>query len=124
MKKRYFMALVMALVLVAVSTLSTVANATVYTKTTTHYYSCNAHTSCMYITFESTGDTYDGYIYNCDFINNHSHWPNAFREDKVWSYTIDNWGYAKGKYTIYSSLITAWASLAFSSTTDTITHVY
>lgn len=100
------------------------ASAAVYTKKTTHYYSCNAHSNCSYVTFASQGDTSTGKIYDKYFSANHAHWPNAFRYDNVWSYQIGTTGYAKGTYTLYSSLITQWASIAFASTSRTITHTY
>lgn len=76
----------------------------------------------MHITFKSHGNTDTGAIYDKYFSSYYAHWPNAFREDSLWSYTVGTTGYAKGKYTFYSSLITAWASIAFASTTETMTH--
>lgn len=70
------------------------------------------------------GDTATGKIYDKYFSGQKSHWPNAFRYDSVWSYQIGNTGYAKGTYTAYSSIITQWVSLAFSSVSHTITHTY
>lgn len=91
----------------------------------TRNYTCNAHNYyCSHITFISHGNTTSGTIYDRYFSSHQTHWPNAFREDNVWSYTVGTTGYAKGKYTVYSSLITAWASLAFTSQTRTITHIY
>lgn len=100
------------------------ASSAIVTKTTTHYYSCRVHTNCHYISFKSQGNTTTGQIYDKWFDNMHSHWPNAFRVDSTWSYTVGTTGYAKGTYTVYSSLITEWVSLAFQSTTRTITHTY
>ena len=100
------------------------ANAATYRKTTTRYYSCRAHSNCMHITFSSHGNTSTGDVYDYYFSGNHSHWPNAFRYDSTWSYKVRSTGYAKGTYTAYSSLVTQWASLSFSSTSSTITHVY
>lgn len=93
-------------------------------RTTTDSYSCRVHSGCHWVKFYSHGNTENGDIYDKYFSGNHSHWPNAFRYDNVWSYKVGNWGYAKGTYTLYSSLITQWASIAFASTSDTITHVY
>ena len=117
---------IMALMLCIAMALSiaVVASAAQYWKTTTHYYSCNAHNNCMWVKFTSHGDTTTGKIYDKYFSGNSSHWPNAFRYDNVWSYSVGNTGYAKGTYTVYSSLITQWVSLAFSSTSRTITHIY
>ena len=78
---------------------------------------CRAHsgnTTDMYILLAAT---FDGNT--CTDVwwdSSYSHWPNAFSYDST---AIGN-GYARGTYTIYSSLITQWASIAFSSRTNTI----
>lgn len=122
-KLRMIIALV-ACIAVVLSVAMSPASAAIYTKTTTHSYSCNAHSGCQWIKFVSQGNTANGDIYDKYFSGNGSHWPNAFRYDNVWSYKVGNWGYAKGTYTIYSSLITQWVSIAFSSSSDTIVHTY
>lgn len=116
------LAITLCIVVVICSCLT--ATATEWYKTTTDSYSCKVHSNCAYITFYSHGNDSNGAIYDKYFSANHSHWPNAFRYDKVWSYKVGNTGYAKGTYTLYSSLVTQWASIAFASTSDTITHVY
>lgn len=121
-KTRAIVALMLCLAMAL--SISTAVSAAVYHTTTTHYYSCRTHDDCMWIKFYSHGDTSTGTIYDKHFSGNHSHWPNAFRYDNVWSYKVGNTGYAKGTYTLYSSLITQWASIAFASTSDTITHTY
>ncbi|MDD3239057.1 MAG: hypothetical protein PHW47_03035 [Lachnospira sp.] len=123
LKRKKLIVFAMMLVLL-LSMNTTLAGATEYVKSTTHSYACNAHDGCSWITFRSHGETSNGTIYDCYFSDNSSHWPNNFRYDNVWSYTVNNWGYAKGSYTLYSSLITQWASIAFSSTSNTIVHVY
>lgn len=95
-----------------------------YEMTTTHSYSCKAHKNCLSVAFKSHGETSNGKIYSKYFSGNNSHWPNAFKYDNVWSYKVGNTGYAKGTYTLYSSLVTQWASLSFKSTSKTITHTY
>ncbi len=92
--------------------------------TTTTRYSCRAHSNCMYIKFVSEGNVSTGAVYDKYFSASSAHWPNAFTYGKVWSYKIGTTGYAKGTYTIYSSLITQWVSLTFTSKTKTITHTY
>lgn len=119
--KRIF-ALCLCLLLAFTGTTNTFA--TIYQKTTTRYFSCRVHSNCTYIAFVSEGNTDTGDVYDKYFSGSHSHWPNAFTYDSVWSYKIGNTGFAKGTYTIYSSLITQWASLSFSSTTETFTHTY
>lgn len=95
------------------------------TQNTTHYYSCKAHSyNCHQVTFTSQGNTSTHEIYDKYFSSNTSHWPNAFRYDNVWITKTSTLSYAKGTYTIYSSLITKWASLSFASTSKTISHVY
>jgi hypothetical protein len=118
------MALATAVFMVCSFFLLDVAGSAILTKYTTHYYSCRVHTNCHHITFKSQGNTTTGQIYDKWFDSMDSHWPNAFRVDSTWSYTVGTTGYAKGTYTIYASIITQWASLAFKSTTRTITHTY
>jgi hypothetical protein len=104
-----------------------VSTASAYTqsKNTPHYYGCRAHGSgCQYINFYSQGDVGTGTIYTKYFSSSYSHWPNAFRYDRTFTYYSGRNGYACGTYTAYSSLITQWASLSFQSYTNTITHVY
>lgn len=116
--------LALVLCMAMIFSVVSVAYAVGYYKTTTHSYSCRVHNGCMWIKFFSHGDVGTGNVYDKYFSGNRSHWPNAFRYDNTWSYKVGNTGYAKGTYTIYSSLITQWASIAFSSTSDTITHIY
>jgi len=116
--------LAVTLCLLTVFAVTVGASAAVYRKTTTHSYSCKAHSDCQTVTFVSEGNTVTGQVYDKYFSGNNSHWPNAFRYDNVWSYKIGNAGFAKGTYTLYSSLVTQWASIAFSSTSNTITHTY
>ena len=83
----------------------------------THNYWCRAHKnkgSDMYVQLTATysGKSITGVWWNSSY----SHWPNAFTLGS----TASGYGYARGTYTIYSSLITQWASLSFSSQTDTI----
>lgn len=113
-----------ALCLLMVFTIAVETSATICRKITIDSYSCKAHSNCLSVTFVSEGNTVTGDVYDKYFSGNSSHWPNAFRYDNVWSYKIGNAGFAKGTYTIYSSLITQWASIAFASTSDTITHTY
>ena len=100
------------------------ASAATYRKTTTVSYSCKAHNNCHWVKFTSEGNTTTGAIYDKYFSGNSSHWPNAFKYDNVWSYQIGSTGYAKGTYTLYSSLITQWVSMSFKSVSRTITHTY
>lgn len=116
--------LAVTLCLLTVFAVTVGASAAVYRKTTTHSYSCKAHSGCQTVTFVSEGNTVTGQVYDKYFSGNNSHCPNAFRYDNVWSYKIGNAGFAKGTYTLYSSLVTQWASIAFSSTSNTITHTY
>lgn len=122
--KKFYKLIALALCLVVVFSCVSVASAAVETKSTSHYGSCRAHNYCHRVTFKSQGDTVTGKIYDKYFSSNKSHWPNAFRYDSVWSYQVGNTGYAKGTYTLYSSIITAWVSLAFTSRSNTIVHTY
>lgn len=116
--------LTLALCLVMILSCVLTSSAAVYTKTTAQYSSCRAHSNCMYVSFRSQGNSSTGVIYDKYFSSNSSHWPNAYRYDNVWSYRIGNTGYAKGTYTLYSSIVTQWMSLAFKSSSRTIVHTY
>lgn len=118
MKRVFALILCFALIFSCITSVSAVGY------TTTHTYSCRAHSGCMYVKFASHGDCASGKVYDHYFSANKSHWPNAFRYDKTWSYSVGTTGYAKGTYTIYSSLVTQWVSLAFKSQSKTITHTY
>lgn len=115
---------VFALILCFVLVFSCIAPASAAGYVTTVTYSCRAHNGCMYVKFASHGDKASGDVYDYYFSANKSHWPNAFRYDRTWSYKVGTTGYAKGTYTIYSSLVTQWASLSFSSSSKTLTHTY
>ena len=107
-----------AATLCAVSAMSaTMIPASAATKTRTHYYTCRAHknnSTDMYIQLAASysGKKVTGVWWNSSY----AHWPNAF----TFGSTANCTSYARGTYTAYSSLITQWASLSFSSTTDTI----
>ncbi len=104
--------------LCAVSAMSaTMLPASAATKTNSHYYTCLAHKNKgtdMYIQLAASysGKKVTGVWWNSSY----AHWPNAF----TFGNTANCTSYARGTYTAYSSLITQWASLSFSSTTDTI----
>lgn len=79
----------------------------------TAWYSCRAHSCCQYITLSAVFDPSCKDVY---WSGTYTHWPNACTLGETKKYT----SYARGTYTMYSSLITQWASLAFQSFTDTI----
>ncbi len=99
-----------------VTAVPAVASAAV-TRTSGYKYWCRAHAN----------DYTDMYIYlsakfndkTCTDVwwdSSYAHWPNAF----TCGSTASGYGYARGTYTAYSSLVTQWVSLAFSSETNTI----
>lgn len=125
-KRRNILAFALALLLIGATIFTNSKKVSAYgwTQRDTDWWYCRSHSNCSYITLEASGDTGTGKIYDVEFVQKKTHWPNAFSEDRVWSYTVGKNGYAKGKYTVYSSIITTWVSLSFSSQTDTITLVF
>lgn len=115
---------VLALILCVILVVACIVPVSAAGYVSTVTYSCRAHSGCMYVKFTSHGDHASGNVYDYYFSGNKSHWPNAFRYDRTWSYKVGTTGYAKGTYTIYSSLITQWVSLAFTSSSRTLTHTY
>ncbi len=85
--------------------------------TETHYWWCRAHAEKeedMYIALSADCSS-SGYV-SAYFSRSYAHWPNAFTYgDIVVAKTS-----ARGTYTVYSSIITQWVSLAFCSYTETI----
>jgi len=129
MKRRFITLLTAVVCLIVLSLAGGAVSAYETTKSTTHEYICGLHSvlgwdSCAHITFYSHGETDSGDVYDKCFSDSACHWPNGFNYGDVWSYKVATTGYAKGTYTSYSSLITTWMSLAWSSYTTTITHIY
>ncbi len=119
MKKRKSLKMSLVAVVAAIcvaTTVPAVASASV-TQTWPHEYWCFMHSgkaSDMYIYLSAI---FDGKV--CEDVwwdKSYSHWPNAFS----FGSTASGYGYARGTYTMYSSLITQWASIAFDSKTSTI----
>lgn len=96
-------------------------NAATGDKYRTYWYEDKAHGYCSNITLGATGDSVTGKIYGKWWDSSYAHWPNAFTKETPWHYNVGAYGYVKGTYTIYSSLITQWASIAFQEITNTIT---
>jgi len=90
-----------------------------YTVKKTHYYNCRAHSTGvdMYVTL--AGYKNNGKFESAYFSDIHTHWPNGVNNMKTWKQ--NNNREILGQYTIYSSIVTQWASIAFKSTTKTIT---
>ncbi|MBR2409204.1 MAG: hypothetical protein IKB07_09680 [Lachnospiraceae bacterium] len=104
-----------AAICVAVAT-PAVASAAV-TKTSGYKYWCRAHSNnatdmYIYLSAKFSGKTCTDVWWDSSY----SHWPNAFSCGS----TASGYGYARGTYTAYTSLITQWVSIAFDSETCTI----
>lgn len=84
-------------------------------KTNVVYYGCRFHGyGCMHVKLAAKFNSkrcVDVY-----WAGSNTHWPNAIDFGTTKVYTT----YARGTYTIYSSLITQWTSLSFASITDTM----
>ena len=86
------------------------------TKKGTHEYTCKHHNykTCQHVRLacDYTGKK----IKSTWWDSSYTHWPNGVKFGSRGSGT----GYARGTYIFYSSLITQWASVAFSTRTATI----
>lgn len=114
--KNIIIKLMLALVLFVGITAGATESVQAATKTGTHYYTCTGLHDyyCMHVRLAaefSSSKCTDVY-----WQSSSTHWPNGVTFGVTKKYT----SYARGTYTIYSSLITQWASIAFSSDTDTI----
>lgn len=112
-KKKTFGVCAAAVCAVSVATMPASASST----WARHKYWCRAHNSKstdMYITLSANYS--DKNVSDAWWSDSYSHWPNAY----TYGDTASGDGWARGTYTIYSSLITQWASLSFNSKMDTI----
>ena len=107
----------MLCIALVLATLIVPASAARVQRWSTHTYSDLAHGSCNYVRLSAIGDTTTHKVESQWFDSSYTHWPNGVTFGNTWR----GYGYAKGTYTMYSSLVTQWASIAFSSKTDTIT---
>lgn len=115
--KKLNLGIMLALALVTGVCLSPTSNIFAATKYNSDFYSCRLHgqySGCMHITLAakfSSSKCTDAY-----WDSSYTHWPNGIAFGDTKSYTKS----ARGTYTIYTSLITQWASVAFNSETHTI----
>lgn len=118
--KKILMGIILSLSLVTSISLSSAANVdaatvTIVTKTKSAIYGCKAHgNGCMNVRLSAkfiSSKCQDVY-----WAGSNTHWPNAVTFGATKKYT----SYARGTYTIYSSLITQWVSLSFDSETNTL----
>ncbi len=93
-------------------------------RTTTKSFYDKAHGKCNYIKLYSDGSYSQNKVYTVYFSSSYTHWPMGITEDREWSYETPSYAYANGKFTIYSSLVTQWASISFKSNTYTMKHKY
>lgn len=119
MKKRRFLKMVFIVAVAAICIVNAAPAVVAASESLTqpHKYWCLPHCGRETDMYISLTAMFDGKT--CTDVwwdSSYSHWPNAFS----FGSTASGYGYARGTYTIYSSLITQWASIAFDSQTRTI----